>query len=57
MVRSSSLDVSFVPGTHKVLVNLPDGLALLDADSGHVRPLLPLVPPYSIASAATAGRS
>ena len=47
LVRSSSMDVSFVPGTHQILVNRFDGLALVDADTGRVRPLLPAAPPFS----------
>jgi serine/threonine protein kinase len=46
LLRSSSLDVTFVPGTHLLLAYLPAGLSLVDADTGAVRTILPLVPPF-----------
>jgi len=46
LIRSTSLDVMFVPGTHLLLAYLPAGLSLVDADTGAVRTILPLAPPF-----------
>jgi Tol biopolymer transport system component len=46
-VRSSALDLTFVPGTRQLLVNLATGLSLVDADTGAVRTILPLVPAFT----------
>jgi eukaryotic-like serine/threonine-protein kinase len=46
LVRSSSLDVLFVPGSHEVLTITPDGIALVDADSGRWRLIRKMQPPF-----------
>ncbi len=46
LVRSTTIDVSFVPGTHGLLANTPAGLALVDADTGRARVILKVAPPF-----------
>jgi Tol biopolymer transport system component len=46
LLRSTSPDVTFVSGTHLVLVNMSGGLSIVDADTGKARTILPVTPPF-----------
>jgi len=46
LIRTTSIDVSFVPGTHSLLVNTAEGVSLLDADSGASRLILKTPSPF-----------
>ncbi|HSE66781.1 MAG TPA: protein kinase [Gemmatimonadales bacterium] len=46
LVRSSSLDAVFVPGSHDLLATTGDGLALVNADSGRWRVIRKIPPPF-----------
>src|SRR3954469_4894813 len=45
LLRSSSLGASFVPGTHDVVVNTRDGVALVNGDTGQWRIIRRIEPP------------
>ena len=47
MVRTTSVDMSFVSGTHDLLTHSPDGVALVNADTGRWRIVLPVKPPFT----------
>jgi eukaryotic-like serine/threonine-protein kinase len=47
LMRVTSLDASFVPGTHELLAHTPDGIALVNADTGHSRVILKMTPPFN----------
>jgi eukaryotic-like serine/threonine-protein kinase len=46
LIRSTALDVSFVPGTHQLLVNTPQGIALVDVDTARTRLVRKVTPPF-----------
>jgi Tol biopolymer transport system component len=46
LLRSTAIDVTFVPGTHQVLVNTPDGIALVDLETEQRRLIRKLTPPF-----------
>ena len=46
VIRSSALDLSFIPRTHDLLANTTDGVAILNADTGQSRLIHKLVPPF-----------
>ena len=48
LVRITSVHVSFVAGTHELLVSLPEGVGLVDADSGRSRVILKMAQPFGI---------
>jgi hypothetical protein len=45
---ATSINVSFVQGTHEVLTNTPDGIALADADTGQWRLIRKVAPPLEV---------
>jgi Tol biopolymer transport system component len=47
MVRTTSVDTSFVYGTHDLVTHTPGGIALVDVDTGQSRILLKIKPPFS----------
>ena len=46
LARGTSIDVSFVPGTHSLLVHTAEGVVLVDADTGGSRVILQMAPPF-----------
>ncbi|HYT68765.1 MAG TPA: protein kinase [Vicinamibacterales bacterium] len=46
LLRATTIDVSFVPGTHSLVASAPDGVVLVDGDTGAARRILPQTPPY-----------
>jgi hypothetical protein len=46
VIRTSSLDFSFVPGSHEVMTNTTEGLALVNADSGRTRLIRKMASPF-----------
>jgi eukaryotic-like serine/threonine-protein kinase len=46
LIRSSALDLSFVPGTHDLLANTADGVVILNADTGRSRQLRKVPAPF-----------
>jgi len=43
LIRGSAYDVSFVPGTHDMLVSTTRGVMLVNAETGHSRLISPLI--------------
>ena len=46
LIRSSSLDLSFIPGTRELLANTPDGVVILNADTGRSRQIREVAAPF-----------
>ena len=44
----NSIDLVFVPGTHQLLAHTPEGVSLVDADTGSRRVILKLAPPFGM---------
>ena len=47
LVRTTSIDTQFLPGTHTLLADTPEGISLVDADTGRSRVLLKMPPPFA----------
>jgi Tol biopolymer transport system component len=46
LIRTSQLDVNAVPGTHDFLVNTAQGVGLVDAETGRLRVIRRIEPPF-----------
>jgi Tol biopolymer transport system component len=46
LLRSSALDLSFIPGSHDLVANTPGGVVILNADTGRSRQVRKLAPPF-----------
>ena len=47
MIRTTSVDTSFVYGTHDLVTHAPEGVALVDVDTGQWRVIFKVKPPFS----------
>ena len=47
LVRGSTINTTFVPGTHDVLANTAEGITLVDVDTGRWRVIRKMTPPFN----------
>jgi Tol biopolymer transport system component len=47
LIRTTSVDTSFVYGTHDLVTHAPDGVALVNVDTGQWRVIFKVKPPFS----------
>jgi Tol biopolymer transport system component len=56
LIRSSALDLSFIPGTHDLVANTPGGVVILNADTGRSRQIRKASAPFETRMSANGRR-